>query len=252
MSGGSTQLSRDSWITRRGNSAASTSSMAATSASISGFNSASMAALSLGLVATWERVRLRGNPRDSPRAPTKVSDLLMRSSRAQHISVVVGVRPSCSLRRWVSLSKCLPPSILRASTRSSREVRRCTRPISRRYIRTGSSRTSVPSASCSHSTSSLWASSSVPGSSDLASLACVQGSTGFSGIMTGASSPASSGLRLGATPPMTLSISSPASGCSSGSSRNSLSSPVRRLLLSTRSFLLYDTFSPSGGLSGVS
>ena len=78
-----------------------------------------------------------------------------RRNKRQVISQGLGALPSSSVSSVSRRVRCLPPSILRARTRSSLEVSRRTRPISRRYMRTGSSSTSVVSASGSQSVSSL-------------------------------------------------------------------------------------------------
>ena len=157
-SGGSSQLVSDRLMTCLYISSGSSVMVAAILASISTETSASMASRSLGRSVTWDSVRLFGRPSCSPRASTNGDAATIRCSKPDVISHGLGCRPSNSTSSVSKPSRCFPPSILRASTRSSLEVRSLTRPISRRYIRTGSSRTSVVSVSGSHSGSSLSAS----------------------------------------------------------------------------------------------
>ena len=91
---------------------------------------------------------------------------MRRSTRRVVICHGLGSSPSSSVSSVFTPCRCLPPSSWRASLRSSAEVSRRTRPISRRYIRTGSSSTSIDSAgsvlrSCSSASASGAASSVV-------------------------------------------------------------------------------------------
>ena len=131
-----------------------------------------------------------------------------RRSRAAVHSQGRGGRPSCSVSSFSRAIRCFSPSSLRASTRSSLDVSSRTRPISRRYIRTGSSSTSRVSVSASHSASSFSMSASAGPSSEV-----------FSGSESPeASSHWSSGVSASAwsgAPPMGLDLTRPSPSSSS-------------------------------------
>ncbi len=83
------------------------------------------------------------------------------------------------------LLTCLSSSILLARNFSSAAVRRCTLPISRRYMRTGSSTTSCSSSAASGSTSGSTSGFSSSSHSSSSAIGSGQGSTGlFTSSMT--------------------------------------------------------------------
>ena len=123
----------------------SSSSTGASAVTTSSFISASMAARKGGSASTWPSVGAAGAPTCVARASMRgrVSRVRRRSSTAT-CPAVVG-RSSAPPMAWRTRPTCFPASIRRARKRSSLAVRRLTRPISRRYMRTGSS---IISADC--------------------------------------------------------------------------------------------------------
>ena len=153
-------------------------SSSAIAANMSTETSASMASLNFLWSVIWEMVRLDGSPNCSDRAFTKGAAATIRFNNPAVISHGRGGRPSSSVNSFVRPARCLPPSIFLASDRSSAEVSRRTRPISRRYMRTGSSKTSTDSVSGSHSGSSASLSSSL----ELSVVLVSELSASFSGV----------------------------------------------------------------------
>ena len=118
--------------------------------------SASTAPRTFGWAKSWERVMSGASPRNVHKALAVGHTFTRRWSNSRVTWQVDAGRPISSdiaRRSWVMY---LPPSIRRASLRSSCAVRRLTRPISRRYMRTGSSIMSPGSSSVSASFSASF------------------------------------------------------------------------------------------------